>query len=255
MSVQRTGRLGFVIAVFAAVFLFACGGQGEAPEQPSAASIAAPSPRPTPRPAPSGPPVVVIPPPAPAPEGETLPVPVEPPVGTGPAESAESMESLLDEEPAPEEPAPEPPLDPTGRVFTNKDLGKYKDVMEQFGFREDTVVVDLSAQPQSGTTVVSSKPSRDEMTEEAREKEILEVQSEMHRISAELDYLKKRIPSLQNPFMPRSEISEADQSAEAGLDNAERLAHVKQRILENESRLSELNTRYAELYKSHADRE
>lgn len=247
MTVHRTGRFPVILAVFAAVFLFACGGGGETPDQPTTASIGATAPRPA-RPAPSGPPVVVMPPPeAPEPVRSSFPLPVE-----EPETSAADAMALVDEEGdvEPEPAVPGPPLDPSEKVFTNKDLSKYKETMEQFGFRQDKVVVDLSTQHQDGPTVVSSRPSREQMTEAEREKEILEVQSEMHRLNAELEYLNKRIPSLQNPFLPRAQVSEADQSAEAGLDNAERLDRVKQRISETESRLSDVKLRYAELYKS-----
>ena len=88
------------------------------------------------------------------------------------------------------------------------------------------------------------------LTAEARAEQFEQTRREITTLNAELEYLKKRVPSLHNPFLPRAALSEADQTAEAGMDNARRLQHVNERIGDTTRRLDELQHRLAELYNS-----
>ncbi len=188
--------------------------------------------------------------------------PAPPAVGSSGAPAAESpVESDQQAEPTGAESA-EPSVPPgevvRGRprragsgepVFTNKDLASYKKVKEQFGFRDDVVVVDVTRKgPGEKQDTESDRMSR--LTRQEREEQFEQTRREITGLNAELEYLKKRVPSLHNPFLPRAPVNEADSTAEAGMDNARRLQHVNERIGETSRRLGELQRRLADLYNS-----
>ncbi len=240
-SPPRAGvGLALPLIVVVAVLFFACSGPGGDETAPRAELR-------TPRPSASRgtQPVVSVPaalaspavPPRPA--VQALPPPAAPaaqaqgPVTFGTvAEEAESQ--------APRLTAPRRPLAGGSRVFSNKDLESYRTVKEEFGFRDDVQRVDLTRQ-------AAEPPARESLTAAERDREMSETRTKITGLLEELQYLQKRVPSLHNPLLPRAKLSEADASAEAGLDNAERLARVNQRIGEVNGELGTLQRRLAEL--------
>jgi hypothetical protein len=127
------------------------------------------------------------------------------------------------------------------RVFSNKDLESYKRVKEEFGFRENVLVVDLSAQQ------AQARRGSDPLSPEERDRQVSETRGRIEAISEEIQHLKARIPSLHNPFLPRAKVSEADAVDEAGMDNAERLARVNKRIADLNGELGTLQRKLADL--------
>jgi hypothetical protein len=130
------------------------------------------------------------------------------------------------------------PLAGGSRVFSNKDLESYRSVKEEFGFRDNVVVMDLSGQQQG---------IGGGMSDEERERLATETRGRIEAISGEITYLKGRIPSLHNPFLPRAKVSDADAVDEAGMDNAERLARVQRRIAELNSEMGNLQKKLVDL--------
>jgi hypothetical protein len=236
---ERRRLVPLVVAVCLAVFVFACSAGGDAP--PERAAMSAP-PRPRPRPA-----FVVdaaVPAqPAPNPPITTGPA-AQPPAAPAPQPAAPSASITFGTVPEGPEPVPErlsarrQPLSGGSRVFSNKDLESYRRVKQEFGFRDNVTVVDLSGQQKTGPETLSP---------EERERQAEETRREIERISGEVQYLKSRLPSLHNPFLPRVAPSEADASAEAGMDNAERAARVTQRIATLNSEMGGLQKKLADL--------
>jgi len=244
----RERLLFIVVVVGISVFLFACGGSGTMEEQPAEASLAMPAPQPAPQPVP--PPADPVGEPAsptpadeesaavevvPEPEDDAAPAAVEQP-GDGEREPAPRLE----------------PVAPGTHVFTNKDLGRYAKVKEEFGLRDDVVTVDLTrarAKEEPEATADRAGPA---LTAAERDREIAAARAEVTRLSQEVTYLEGRIPSLHNPFLPRPRLSEADQSAESGMDNAERLNRVNERLGRAQSELAAARARLAELYNAPA---
>jgi len=172
----------------------------------------------------------------PEPEDDAAPAAVEQP-GDGEREPAPRLE----------------PVAPGTHVFTNKDLGRYAKVKEDFGLRDDVVTVDLTGarakQEPEETTTDQAGPA---LTAADRDKEIAAVRAEVTRLSQEVSYLEGRIPSLHNPFLPRPRLSEADQTAESGMDNVERLNRVNERLGRAQAELAAARARLAELYNAPA---
>jgi hypothetical protein len=240
MTLVRERRLLLTsLAVFAAVALFACGGQ-TTPQQPAQARISPASPQEPPRPT-HQPAVAGFAPAAPA---------IESPVETDQQTEPTGAESAEPGVPPGEVARTQPRREGSGeQVFSNKDLASYKKVKEQFGFRDDVVMVDVTKKgPGEKQDTESDKMGR--LTAEARAEQFEQTRREITTLNAELEYLKKRVPSLHNPFLPRAALNEADQTAEAGMDNARRLQHVNERIGDTTRRLGELQQRLAELYNS-----
>lgn len=132
------------------------------------------------------------------------------------------------------------------RVFSNKDLRRYTKVKEEFGLDRDEVTVDLTPkteQPDGNTTPVPS-----DISDDKRDEEIRETMKKINELNAEAAYLKTRIPSLHNPYLPRAKVNESDSMAEAGMDNAERLSHVQSRLSQVSSQLDQLQRRLADLH-------
>ncbi len=244
-SVGRRRPILPFIAVILSVVLFACGGRGDGAGGAVPSHVARPEPAETPARPESGQP-------------EAVAWDVQPSLdvlGSEAAEVAGKPETPVAADDAEPPEPPRPVRAPSGpRVYTHEDLAPYKVINEQSGYRENTVVADLAESQESGPPrELGDNKSKMPENEAEREKEILEVQDEMHSLAAELEYLQGRIPSLHNPFLPRAKASEADHLAEAGMDNAERLEHVKGRMGEIENRLKSVKLRYAELYKSKAE--
>ncbi|HKY32166.1 MAG TPA: hypothetical protein VJV23_06495 [Candidatus Polarisedimenticolia bacterium] len=241
-----------VLAVGLSVFLFACGGSSERgevaerlrPYREARASAAAPA-----RPAEDQPAAAAAAPDEPsADSGETVPAEGEVPE---PAPQAEpraevSFGSGPPEEAAePYEPPPPPRLErDSGKVFSNDDLKAYKKVKEQFGFGDNRVTVDATHRP---AAVSQPKDQAGALTTAERDAEMSAARESLNRLSEELRYLQGRIPSLHNPFLPRAAASESDASAEAGMDNAEKLAHVNSRIAEVNQEMARHQRRLADL--------
>lgn len=239
---QKNRLFVMIMAVVAAVFLFACGGApteppdtAEAPETPAEGGPMAPLVA-----APTGPSAAATPAADAAPRADAQDSPgLEAPTAA-PGQPAEQAGMAMEPEPIP---APAARTRETGaRVYNNKDLERYRQVKEDFGLRDDVVVVDLTKKPSaesSDQTPGMTRAQRDAESESTRQK--------ITDLLRELDYEKKRVLPLENPFVPRPQVSEDDKLAEAGMNNKERLDRVKQRIGEIEAQLGTLQHRLAEL--------
>lgn len=244
-----------VLAVLAAVFLLACGAGGTdesaGPDREARIAAAARARTPdsagikvvTAMPATQGSPAPQIPaaPPAPARRADIT-------FGSDPSATpvGEPDDAGPDGEPSAPWEDPEPPLrDATGaRIYSNRDLAKYREVKEEFGFRDGVVTVDLTKptavegeekKTESGMTTAQIRAERQSITDRIR------------ILTGEQDQLARRIPSLHNPLLPRVQAAEADRMAESGMDNAEKLQHINTRLNAIRSELSSLQRRYAEL--------
>ena len=148
-----------------------------------------------------------------------------------------------------ESPAPAPEAGGT-RVFSNKDLRRYTRVKEEFGLGRDVVTVDLTpSTPETADQAVAG------MTTAERDQEMRETMKKINELNAEAAYLKSRIPSLHNPFLARVPLSETDATAEAGMDNAQRLDRVKERLSRVDQELDQLQRRLAELHQPESGQE
>ena len=110
--------------------------------------------------------------------------------------------------------------------------------------RDDVVVVDLSPKPEAET----EKTDKPAMTGAERDAEIEATRRKYNDLASQLDYEKKRVLPIENPFVPMPPISDADKLAEAGMNNKERLERVQRRIGEIENEMSSLQHRLADLY-------
>lgn len=220
------------LIVACAAFLFACSGSGQAPGE--GAQATAPDP-----PKPQMAVVASLPAPEPARSvsaGEAVP---EVAPGEAPPEETDA-DGPADEAPRPARRAPS-----GNRVYSNEDLKKYSHLSEQYGFREGTVVADLSAQQtKRGDTVekTSVPSSREEWDREYRA-----TFKEIERLTEQLKYLEGRAASLHNPFLPRAKVNEADGLAEAGMDNKERLARVNEQIAQTQRDLDAARRRFSDI--------
>lgn len=144
-----------------------------------------------------------------------------------------------------------PPVKAGGtHVYSNKDLARYTRVKEEFGLGRDTTTYDLTAK-----TPAAPAPATEGMTTEQREEEIRETMRKINELNAESAYLKSRIPSLHNPYLARVKPSDADGVAEAGMDNAQRLARVNERLSQVDTQLNQLQLRLAELHQAEPKQE
>lgn len=243
-----------ILAVSLSALMFACAQPAQSPDSVRQS--------PEPRKAPNNAAIQV----APVPGGEP-----SPPTVSGPAPEASGEPDISPIEPGEDDPAPEmtlpedqrspdqllaaEPVEPPRetrpaaggtRVFSNKDLERYRDVKRQFGFEENKVQVDISGQSRGTTVVSKSEPTQDLLPEEM-DREIESSRAKVNALTRELDHLRKREASLHNPFLPRPEVTDEDKLAEAGMDNVERLDRVKQRIAEIEQEIHTLRNRMAEL--------
>jgi hypothetical protein len=118
-------------------------------------------------------------------------------------------------------------------------------VKEEFGFSGDAVTVDLTGKKPS----TSEEPKREgaQLTDEQRDEEMRTTREKIVALTAESQYLRGRIPSLHNPFLPRATLSEPDKIAESGMDNVQRLSKITSRLAEVDAELNALQRRFAEL--------
>ncbi len=167
------------------------------------------------------------------------------------------------QEPAPASQPSSPPGPPRReaggrRVFTNADLEEYRRAAEASsgggaGRRRDTV--DVSGGGSSGgPSAPTPGDSAPEESSDAAE-EIASTREAIARQTEDLDYLRSRIPSLHNPFLPRVQPSERDRTAEEGMDNVQRLEHVGRRIAAGEARLTDLRRKLEGLTRASAPEE
>jgi len=226
-----------LVAIAACVFLFACGWGGQDADQTAAA--------PPPKPGHKIQVLANVPPPAP-PAAPGTPAPAEASVAGPAGQSAfgtDEMTEVEDDGPSGSSARAEaPPRASAGRVFSNKDLERYRRTKEEFGFRDGVVVVDVTKKPEQKEDAVSTG-----MTEAQRAAELAELRAKMSAVMQELDYQKKRVLPLENPFVAKPKISEDDKLAESGMGNNERLQRVKERIAQLEGELGSLQGRYAAL--------
>jgi len=129
----------------------------------------------------------------------------------------------------------------TSRVFSNDDLKAYKSVKEEFGFGDDARRADLAGGSSGEEAGEGAADAGD------RETKIAEAGKRLEDLAAELENLDKRIPSLHNPLLPRVKPLDKDADAEAGMDNVERLAHIRQRMSEIRSEMDSLQRTIEEL--------
>ncbi|MGH9866854.1 MAG: hypothetical protein ACREAA_01630 [Candidatus Polarisedimenticolia bacterium] len=234
-------RLVLVLTVAASVLLFACSGGEREVAQPQDASEAEAAP--SSAEAPASPPA----PPAQA-SAAAGPAPVQAaPQGT-PAPSGATQAVTFGSVPQDElvaAPRPERPAIKTGssRVFSNDDLKAYKAVREEYGFADDARSAGASDARSGGKEGGKGAPADAKDTDA----KIAEATKKLADLGAELQNLEKRIPSLHNPLLPRVTPLDKDQASEDGMDNAERLSHVKQRIAEVKTEMEELQATLAEL--------
>lgn len=138
----------------------------------------------------------------------------------------------------------EPLPDTAGHVFTNEDLHRYRPLKEAFGLDDKPSEASSAAHKNdrtAGDAGDSKKPEGEKsMTPEEMQAEIDTTQAEITKAQQELEYLKSRGPSLHNPFIPRVSPNEKDTTAEEGMDNVQRLAHVDARIAETEAKINTL---------------
>lgn len=114
--------------------------------------------------------------------------------------------------------------------------------------KDGVVMVDSTALGAKKAQKDAESSSDTALPPEEIAKEIRATQLLMEALNTDIDALQKRIPSLHNPFLPRVAAGEADALAEAGMDSAERLARVNQRIAEDQQQLGVLGRRLLELH-------
>jgi len=246
-----------IVAIAASIFLFACGGgEREGDGVTLAERVRA-------RRQGHGMPATASVGEAPAPAAQAAP-PAEPAqAAPGPTADASSLRQadvtptvVMEPQPPPEtEPVASQPARPApilrdssgARIFSNKDLEKYRRTKEDFGFRDGVVVVDVTKKPAAGADGGDEVSSKARMTEADRAAELSATQARIKQLLQEQDYLRKRMLPLENPFVARAAVSEDDKLAESGMDNAERLQRVRARIAEVEGELGQLQRRFAEL--------
>ena len=242
---ERSRLVSLVVSVGLSVLLFACSAAPDLPPETAQFGLARSGEDPAPEPQSAEGQAAPLPPPisqpAQAPAPESVPEP-DAAAGAPPPQGPVTFGSVPGEEPQAEPLTPRVrPVVSGSRVFSNKDLESYKRVKEEFGFRDNVLVLDLSAR-QGGNAKGEAAISPEE-----RERQVGETRGRIEAVSEEIQYLKARIPSLHNPFLPRAKVSEADAMHEAGLDNAERLARENQRINELNGELGSLQKKLADL--------
>lgn len=243
--VERRRLVPLVVTVGLSVLLFACSAGPDQPAQTARLGMARSGDDPSgeqavPEPQAAAPPPAAVPPAvAAAPEA---PVSGSPAQGAVPAaQGPVTFGSMPDQgEGQPVALTPRERPIPGSRVFSNKDLESYRRVKQEFGFRDNVLVVDAS--PKKGPA-----DADDTMSAEERDRLVNETREKIDRLTQEMQYLKGRIPSLHNPFLPRAHVSDADAVDEAGMDNAERLARVTQRITALTGELGGLQKQLADL--------
>lgn len=246
-----------VIAVVASVFLFACDLSGRAGDSASGVG--------TPAPGPVGEQGVKELTPAPTvkvAESGKQQVAAERQAPEPPRRSAWDLHDVEVEQPPRVVPASTQRTNPPRKdnnkehVFTNKDLSRYKEVKREFGFDDQKAQAnaeDASDKEQGDGEGASSGKEESEKesaeVQQQRKAQIDKANEEIRRLQQDITYLRSRIPSLHNPYLPRVQLNEKDAQTENGMDNVRRLAHIQQRIEEDEQRIGALKARLATLQK------
>ncbi|MEW5806001.1 MAG: hypothetical protein AB1756_01405 [Acidobacteriota bacterium] len=117
-------------------------------------------------------------------------------------------------------------------VFTNDDLEKYATEGEKKKAEE----VEEEATFESVEEIIK-KITEPQAVQKWKEARIAEKEAKVKEAEQRLEYLKKKRASIQNPFLPRPEITEEDQKEEASMDNAKRLERTEKQIEQGEEDL------------------
>lgn len=110
-------------------------------------------------------------------------------------------------------------------VFTNDDLERFatKEEKQQEEGEEEEATYETVAE-------IIKKINEPQEIRKWKEAKLLEKEGRVKDAEMRLDYLKKKRAAIQNPFLPRPEVSEEDLQAEAGMDNAKRLERTGKQI-------------------------
>ncbi len=129
-------------------------------------------------------------------------------------------------------PDPNAPV-PAPRVFTNKDLARYRSAR-----RPANLVVDTTAlkQGQEG----GEPPADEALYPDEKERRIGEVQQSIREAEARIADLDKRSRSLANPFLPRPQVSQEEKDTEASMDARQILAKVQAEKADLEGKIAAL---------------
>lgn len=107
------------------------------------------------------------------------------------------------------------------RVFTNKDLEKYKSAS-----RPGPLVVDMNTL--QGPKADAPDPNATGApTAAEKEQRLKELRNDIQSLEAQAAALDQRLKSVSNPFLPRPALSEEEKRAEAGMDGRQIQAKVE----------------------------
>ena len=111
-------------------------------------------------------------------------------------------------------------------VYTNEDLEKFSP--ETKG-EEESAEEEVTDESVEEAIKKITQPEHLRLWKEARLKA---AEDKVKAAEQELDYLNKKKASIENPFLPRPEITEKDQQEEASLDNVKRLERTEKQLEE-----------------------
>jgi exonuclease VII small subunit len=107
------------------------------------------------------------------------------------------------------------------RVFTNKDLEKYKSAS-----RPGVVVVDMNTL--QGPKADAPDPNDTGIpTAAEKEQRLRELRNQIQSLEAQIAALDQRLKSNSNPFLPRPALSEEEKRAQAGMDGRQIQAKIE----------------------------
>lgn len=242
----RTRLLCLVIAVTASMLLFACDQQRR---ESTGAERNEPSPQVAPdaSAAPETTPVQESQ--KPAPEDRALPA------GAPAQVSSWSLDDLQPVESSPVVPAStksKPAAHRRGKkahVFTNKDLNIYRPLVWNVEPSDDSAgegehsTAEGDA-PRESSQEPSAEPT---MTLDEWQAEVDSANQKIEDLETDISYLRSRVPSLHNPFLPRVALDPGDTDNETGMDNVQRLDHIQQRISSDQQEIGALRSQLAQL--------
>ncbi len=110
----------------------------------------------------------------------------------------------------------------TPRVFTNKDLKKYRGLAGR-GSRPAAVVIDTT--PPALSTAPGEAPEG--LPPGEKDRRIAELRGEIAEAEGRIAALDQRERSVRNPFLPRPQLSDEEREAEAGLGSDQILERIQ----------------------------
>jgi hypothetical protein len=96
------------------------------------------------------------------------------------------------------------------RVYTNEDLKKYKGKTRK---RKGRIVSTFKALPLPGDI-----PPAGAITEQEKQRRTAALNREIEKAEARIVFIDQRLKSIQNPFLPRTQVKEDEKQLEAGMD-------------------------------------